>query len=431
MKRRDFLRRVSGGTVAVAAGAVASAESAEKMQPGGLERLASPFPGHVERRGDLKVRIGEIRLVMRGPMFPGLARFADGSIVLYAQAEKEGGPLTAIRSEDLGDTWKPHDVGIDGLGLNTLQLTNGTAISTHYDTRPLEGQPGWRSTKRWESDDNWQTVRGPIEDGRLYLPPDQFDPAMKQWFHGNTIEMPNGNLLAAMQGAYQPRRFRTFISRSMDGGKTWRFQSHVASLDTLDDPQGATKTGWTLWGPCEPNIVHVGGGALVCTMRLVNDDANPLMAEPSDTYHDLSYTVPGNGIHPGTRFPADKYYRIGPPTAPLAIAYSSDAGASWTPGKPMTQARGCFPRMALSEGLLALTYGALAYPRWGNCISFTTDGGKTWTDEINYGPFLTTGYTDILAIGPRRFLVVFDCTPPQPWANHAAHWVGALDIAVG
>ena len=88
------------------------------------------------------------------------------------------------------------------------------------------------------------------------------------------------------------------------------------------------------------------------------------------------------------------------------------------------------PRMSLSGGVLALTYGALAFPRWGNCIAFSTDGGKTWSEPINFGPYLTTGYPAIAEIGPRKFLCVFDCAPPQPWLNHAAHWVGVVDIGV-
>ena len=431
MKRRDFLRGIGAGAGGMlAGGSLPQAQLKAGRNP--KERNEPPvsaFPERTEERAGLKIVIGNARVVMRGPMFPVLARFADGYIMLAAQAEKEGGPLTAIRSEDSGNTWKPYNEGIDGLGLNTMQVKNGPAISLHYDTKPIDGRPGRRSTRRWESDDSWKTVSGPLEDGTLFLPPQEFAEDMSQWFHGNVIEMPNGELLAAMQGREGPRRFRTFMSESADRGKTWEYVSMIASLDTLDDPRGATRKGWTLWGPCEPNIAHLGGGALVCAMRLVNDDANPLMAEATDTYHDLSYTVPGDGIHPGT-LPADKYYRIGPPTAPLAISFSSDAGMTWSKAKPMSQARGCFPRMALSEGLMALTYGALAYPRWGNCITFSTDGGRTWTHEVNYAPFLTTGYSDILAIGPRKFLVVFDCTPPQPWKNHAAHWVGALDVEV-
>lgn len=96
----------------------------------------------------------------------------------------------------------------------------------------------------------------------------------------------------------------------------------------------------------------------------------------------------------------------------------------------MKQARGCFPRMAFDGEVLALTYGGLAYPRWGNCITFSTDGGASWTEEMNFAPFFTTGYTDIVTLAPGKFLAVFDATPPQPWTNHAAHWVGAVDIEV-
>jgi len=86
--------------------------------------------------------------------------------------------------------------------------------------------------------------------------------------------------------------------------------------------------------------------------------------------------------------------------------------------------------MAVGAGVLALTYGGLAYPRWGNCVSFSTDGGTSWTEEILFAPFFTTGYTDIVAVTPTKFLAVFDCTPPQPWTDHAAHWVGAVDIEI-
>ena len=95
----------------------------------------------------------------------------------------------------------------------------------------------------------------------------------------------------------------------------------------------------------------------------------------------------------------------------------------------MREPRGCFPRMAFDGKILALTYGGLAYPRWDNCISFSTDGGVSWTEEINFA-FFTTGYTDILALAPGKFLAVFDCTRPSLWTDHAAHWVGAVDIKI-
>lgn len=424
MDRRRFLTGMGGGALAAVAGA-----SAGTAASASLASALPPDSVRTHQRGDFTVTLGPERVVMRGPMFPTMARVAPETIVLFAQAVEEGGPLTAIRSESIGDTWRPADPAVTGMGLNTFRLSTGKVVSIHYETTAVPGTPGLRTTKRWESTDAWKTAMGPLEDGTLRLPPGEFDDGRPQWFHGNTIELPDGRLIAAMQDFRTPSEFRTFVSQSDDGGVTWEFLAHVGSLENIDDPEGKTRTGWTLWGPVEPNIVHLGEGRLVCVTRLVNDDANPLMAEPADSYRDLSYTVAGTGIHPGT-LPADQYYVPGPPSAPLVISYSDDFGATWSKPVPMRQARGCFPRMALSGDLIALTYGGLAYPRWGNCITFSKDGGKTWTDEINFGPYLTTGYTDVQTIGPNRFLCVFDCTPPQPWANHAAHWVGAVDISV-
>ena len=427
MDRRRFLGLTAGG---LAAGPwVRGQEGDAPAGEPARDAFPSPYAARRERRGGLEIRVGSPRVVMRGPMFPNLARFGDGSIILFAQAVEEGGPLTAIRSEDSGWSWRPHTAGVDGMGLNTFHPSSGCAVSVHYETKPIPGSAGLRSTRRWESDDAWHTLHGPLEDGTLWLPEDQFKAEEKQWFHGNIIELPDGRLLAAMQGTHEPWVFRTFLTESLDRGKTWRFVSHIASLDKLDDPEGATKRGWTLWGPCEPNVAHAGGGQLVCVARLVNDDHNPLMAAPKERYHDLSYAIPGTGIHPGT-LPADAYYEPGPPSAPLIISFSSDTGKTWTPAKPMDQARGCFPRMALGDGVLALTYGGLAYPRWGNCVTFSTDAGKTWSDEVLFAPFFTTGYTDIIATGAKEFVAVFDCTPPQPWKDHAAHWVGAVDIEI-
>ena len=426
MKRRHFLGMALGSmTMAAETESPATTSSTISSSPS----FPSPFAERRVRRGELMVHVGSPRILMRGPMFPNLARFRDGSIVLFAQAAEEGGPLTAIRSLDGGNTWSPHTAGVDGLGLNTFHPSSGPAVSIHYDTTPVPGSDGMRSTRRWESDDGWCTLRGPLEDGTLWLPRDQFKTEEKQWFHGNTLELPDGRLLAAMQGTHEPWVFRTFLAESTDRGKNWRFVSPIASLDTLDDPEGATRKGWTLWGPCEPNIVHLGDGNLVCVARLVNDDNKPLMAAPKKAYRDLSYAIPGTGIHPGT-LPAEEYYEPGPPSVPLILSFSRDCGKTWTRPKPMSEARGCFPRMAFDGKNLALTYGGLAYPRWGNCIAFSADGGISWTEEINFAPFFTTGYTDIITTAPGRFLAVFDCTPPQPWTNHAAHWVGAVDIEV-
>lgn len=397
----------------------------------------SPFPQRVIQRGNLKITLGEIRMIMRGPMFPNLTRVGENSVLVTASAAEEHGPVRSVRSDDLGQTWRPYESPIP-VGSGAVRLADGRVLAIFYDTRPIAKKPGYRSTTRWFSDDEWKTVRGPLTDGTLYLPPEEFKIANKQWFHGNTIELPDGVLLSASQGIDKEgsgiHPFHTFVVRSTDQGKTWRFLSRVASLGNIEDPQQRTKQGWDLHGPCEHTLAYLGGNRLLSIARIVNDDDPiPPMAEASDTYRDLSYTIPGDGIHfPGV--PADKYYTPGPRSAPLVICHSADLGKTWSNPVPMREAVGCAPVSAVSslsgKNVVALSYGGLAYPRWGNCIKFSTDDGRTWTNEINFAPFFTTGYTDILALAPGKFMAVFDCTPPQPWKDHETHWVGVIEIEV-
>jgi len=404
------------------------------------EKGLSPFPPRVEQRGNLKISIGEIRTVMRGPMFPSIMRLSDGTVFITASAAEEGGKTTSVVSKDNGATWKKGESLLtegrlpDGhqQGVTTkLELSSGRCVGLAFATSPIKDRPGYYSTTRWESDDLGKTIRGPLTDGEVYLPAERFDANAVQWFHGNMVELSGRELLAVMQGRESPRGpFRVFAVRSKDQGKTWRFETIVAALDMIDDPEGRTKKGWLLHGPCEPTVCVVGPGRLFCAMRLVNDDGVPLLAEPSDTYRDLSYTVSGDEIHPGTKYNADEYYALGPSSVPLVACFSEDGGKTWSKPKLMDQARGCSPQTAISDGVMALTYGGLAYPRWGNSIAFSTDGGKTWTSEINFGPFLTTGYTGIVSTGPGKFLCVFDAAPPQPWTRHTAHWIGVVDISV-
>jgi hypothetical protein len=406
------------------------------------EKPQSFLPGRTHQRGRLKITIGDVRVIMRGQMFPWpMIRFFDGSVLMSAQVVEGKGPMHAVRSEDKGATWRPLASSITwdetepGRAYATpgiVETRSGKTISLSLFTTPIAGRPGYYATTRWESCDQGRTISGPLTDGTLYLPPDQFDPACYQWFHGNMIQASSGELLAAMQGVEAGGTttypFRVFIARSEDEGRSWRFLAHVMSLGNLDNPQGRLHQGWTLHGPCEPAIEETDDGEFFCVARTVNDDSNPPLGPATDTYSDLNSTVEASGI--AFPVPPGKYYGLSQPSAPLVCARSTDGGRSWSRPQPMQQARGCFPRLARSGSILAMTYGAIAFPRWGNCISFSLDGGRSWTEEINFGPFLTTGYPSIVMLEPGRFLVAFDCTPPQPFRDHIAHWVGVADVVV-
>jgi hypothetical protein len=395
----------------------------------------SAWSARVETRGDLIIHIGPIRTVMREARTPTVCVFRDKTIVLCAGSHL--GTQT-IRSENGGRSWKRQQTDI--AELDTLELHDGRMIELQSEPKLVPGGLDEYEFARFLSTDEGLTLT-PLPKGRLHLPADKFDPKLPHYFDGNIVEMSDGRLLATMQGQQEPgdtnHAWATFLVESKDRGATWDFTTLVASKNTIDDPDGLlARNDWKLYYAVEPYLIDLGHDRMVCAMRASNDEfpnmSLSLVSPASDTYEDLSFTVPGDGIYPGLmKLPADHYYKPGPPNVPLVIAYSSDGGRSWSRGKPMAQARGVFPRMAYSDGLLALTYGGLSgVPRWGNCITFSTDGGKNWTDEIEIGPFLTTGYTALVSTGPGKFVAFFDCTAPQPWKDDAAFWIGAVDVTV-
>lgn len=388
-------------------------------------------PSHSDKPSSLEVRLSAPRVVMRGPMFPNLVRFADGSIVLGATSQEEHSAAVSIRSTDGGATWRPWAPGLPTHATHAVtQLPSGRAFASSFELTPTR-QPGQFASTYWESTDCWRTVRGPAL-GTVHLPVGRFDPQRLQRFYGNIVVMPDGELLASLQGRGPDNLFRCFLCCSGDGGRAWHFVSFIASLETIDDPHGKTRSGWKVYGPCEANLLRLGGERLLCVMRLVNDDEAPLLGAASDTYADLNCAIAGSDFYPGTVLPGDKFIGLGPASVPLIAAWSEDRGRTWSRALPIAPGCGCFPRMVnladkASPALIALAYGAIRFPRWGNCIGFSLDDGRTWIEEINFGPYLTTGYADLIATGPGRFLCTFDCAAPQPWKNHAAHWVGIVD----
>jgi len=380
-------------------------------------------------------------MIMRGPMFPWAMMFDDGSIIAIASAAEESGPRTYIRSTDRGETWKPFKPPSDDYAMPNIQFPDGTAINSSELPTPIADRPGYYKTKRFESKDRGLT--GTVTNGELYLPADIIASKHAQHFHGNTIRRKNGDLLTVMQGMEDQTApdwpeawktpFKCYLVKSTDEGRTWKYVSHVASIrDVTGESAKALKTGgWNLWGACEPGLMEVADGKLVCVMRTLNDGKKPLIGAPMDTYRDLFHTLRGNDIYPGSlKLPADKFYSLSEPMPPLIICYSSDGGETWTKPEAMKEARGNMPQLAFDGKILALSAGGLHYPRWGNAINFSLDGGKTWTEPINFAPFFTTGYGGLLSMEPGRFLAFFDYTAPQPWKDHTAHWVGLVEIKV-
>jgi len=401
------------------------------------EEVSYSIPGKTARVGTRTVQVGPTRIIAREARTPQVASWSDGTMVMTA-----GNPVvsTNIRSSDQGQRWMPQTQYFGYV--NSLEVQTGNLLIVNFDLEIINTTTGSYKVDRWISQDKGMSLLGPITNGRVTLPPAQFDTGFPHWIN-EFIQMPNGDMFAAVQ-SLSPNAtsfndpWDTALIESVDGGIIWSFKSMVANQSTISDPGGKlTANNWPLYYATEPTLLHTGGNNLVCVMRSTNDEMNnmPLtqISAPSSTYHDLGSTISGDGIFSGIMsLPANQYYQPGPPNAPLIIAHSSDRGATWTAATPMARARGVFPRLAKDgNGIVALCYGGLSgVPRWGHAIVFSFDGGLSWTREVQFGPFLTTGYTDIVAVGPGHFVVFYDVTPPQPWTNHEHWWTGAVDIEV-
>jgi hypothetical protein len=435
MKKMFRRPHVVFASLVIAASCARSVAGAEPSQlPNGLQPVHESWLPREERRGDLTIRVGPIRTIMRAARSALPVRFHDGTILLNG-GSKLGSQM--IRSEDNGFSWRPQKTQV--AQLNTVELNDGRLLVIDFAPKPVEGKPGEYTTKRWTSKDQGHTLDESPNPAGLKLPSKLFDPMRVVWFHSGLVQLSDKSVASVMQGEYLVKgkqQWRTFLVRSTDAGETWNYVSMIADERGIAPIRAKIeKTGFLAYGSVEPTLADLGDGQLICITRTTNDESKipeTQYSPPSDTYHDLNYTISGDGIHKSmTTLPADKYFTLGPPNAPLIIMRSADNGKTWSAPAVMAQPRGCFPRTAVSsDGILALTYGGLGTPRWGNCITFSTDKGRTWTDEINFGPFLTTGYTGLFAIGPGKFIAFFDCTPPQPWTNDAAWWIGAVDIEV-
>ena len=122
------------------------------------------------------------------------------------------------------------------------------------------------------------------------------------------------------------------------------FLGHVASLDNLRDPQGATKKVGRLGGPCEPNMVQLGDGRLVWRHGgSLTMTATPSLRSPPNSYHDLFVHRSGDGFIPARS--CQRFYTIGEPGSPgnrVLFRLMARHGRR----RSLAQARGCFPRMA-------------------------------------------------------------------------------------
>ena len=193
---------------------------------------------------------------------------------------------------------------------------------------------------------------------------------------GSTFAVSGGYLKYPQQW---PRQFkyRSWLLRSQDGGRSWHYFSTIAAFPELGDE-----------GPCEPNITLMPDGSLLAVLR--------------------------NG---------------GGDTGPLWISRSRDNGRTWS--VPVrTTVTGNYPSLVpLSNGVLACLYG-----RPNNRVSFDRTGsGLAWSHTVVLFNGRGNDHVEGAELSPGQLFCVYEDNEfdpdGHPLANGLRQWYGVCVTA--
>lgn len=264
-------------------------------------------------------------------------------------------------------------------------LRDGTVLMLDWVGRGPDEQ-GWFEGRLWESGDDLATLAGPVP-WRVHLPQakagrdDGGHPFRAVCIHRTLLELPEGELLATAYGwfhgdetpvGYRPEMWKTrsFLLRSGDRGRSWRFVSTIAVDPTVGEE-----------GFNEPALVRVSrgprAGRLVCHLRTGSNDY------------------------------------------PIYQATSDDGGATWTPARSLG-IHGVDPDLIeTSDGRLV---GVVGRRNWKDenrhlrryQVIVSEDAGESWQVAASWGvePYAgtqaMTSYAGLCQVEPGRVLVVYD-----------------------
>lgn len=267
-------------------------------------------------------------------------------------------------STDGGRTWQG---ATGGFGIGGVHLKDGRVLGMAYRCLPIEGREGWYTTDRFLSTDNGRRFsKSPAE---FHMPQAKaamgHGPHKGPLFMRSIIERGDGSLAAFMAGWFKGddalcpydrgRPYsRSYVCESGDGGRTWRY------VTTIGYEQIGSE------GYNEGSMRRLPSGEWLAVMRTGN--ANDLNCQDN----------------------------------PIMWSVSRDEGRIWS--KPArTGLQGAFPGLAvLPDGGVVMCYG-----RPGAMIAFSADGGRTWTDPTCVDATPSSGYADVVSVGPGELLVGF------------------------
>ena len=334
--------------------------------------------GYYELPG-LEVQVGETQVLIPSHRTPGpigyLFKLANGEIVtgtgLGCEGHGEDWASCAAalpswrRSQDGGQRWSDTPAWPS---YNGCQLPDGEILHLGCDGELGEtDEQGVYTTGLARSTDNGYTYQA--ETATLVDVPElaQGEGGFGKHRlagvvdHG-VVRLEDGSLLAALYGKFTTDvKYRTFVARSVDRGKTWHYLSTVA----FDLTAGREHR---MESFCEPDLLLLPGGEILCFMRT------------GGTYNSTF--------------------------SPLYLSRSIDGGKSWSHADPIAD-RGVWPNARLmANGVIAVTCG-----RTGDWLAFSLDQGHTWIGHFCFyrGPqaYDACNYDSVEEVAPDTLLVAY------------------------
>lgn len=303
-------------------------------------------------------------------LIAGLCRCADGDILVSFNS---GGDLSAgqrialVRSKDGGAIWGDPETRFESVfktggveaGCSLTRLSSGRLLLPYADGFYL-----YPNTDNYDrhalffcpiSDDNgmtWSNIR-----------PQRYG-GLEAFAFGKVVELPDGDLLLPVWGAYERHGAWTpAVVRSDDDGETWKDRRRIA--------EGGNETVLSL----------LANGRLLALIR--------------------SYTRD--------------------PDHPFHVAYSDDGGKTWSQPQQVNL-QGTSPSLHVTpEGHLLAGFRSLL--PGGNChLASSADGGLTWEVEIElelpHGTWHKGGYPVLEDLPDGRLIATFHNTDPSPYVAY-------------
>ena len=290
-----------------------------------------------------------------------------------------GGIPHTVRSPDRGKSWvswSPQPGQGEGprTGDAIVQQADGSIIV--FDWLAEFRENGLYVLKRWETADDWKTIRGPGE-SRVWVPQgagEGHDDRGRTWsgmcFHRSIVELPNGDFIAGVYGRfkedttpseYEPKmnRFRCILVRSKDRGVNWNYVTTIA-VDPTVGQEGFNES------TIERLTQGEHKGRLICIMRV------------------------------GRR-------------SPLYQTYSDDEGNTWSKARALNLVGVDPDLIEMRNGVLVCSFGHKPDCNDdGNFLAFSFDQGGNWSQVARLSSEITGAYTTVREISPGTLFVVYD-----------------------